>query len=119
MFDAIYPMGENSFWVFVLVTLILGGATAWATGRAIALTWRPRLQLVGYTLLLGLVVRFFQFALFHQPLLSLLPLIVDTTILLAIALLGYRWTRSGQMAAQYPWAFQRHSWLGWRVRAPS
>ena len=32
---------EPSIWLFLLITVIMGGWAAWMTGRAIALTWRP------------------------------------------------------------------------------
>ncbi len=35
---------EDSFGVFMLVTVILGGGAAALAGRAIALTWRPSWQ---------------------------------------------------------------------------
>ena len=31
---------EDSFGVFLLVTILLGGGAAWLSGRAIAQTWR-------------------------------------------------------------------------------
>ena len=61
---------ENSFGVFLLVTLVLGGGTAWLSGRAIAQTWRPWWSVVAYMLVLGAIVRFFHFALFGGTLLS-------------------------------------------------
>jgi hypothetical protein len=54
----------NSIWVFVLLTLIIGGGAAALTGRAIASAWRPWWQVVGFALLLGAAVRFLHFALF-------------------------------------------------------
>ncbi len=114
MFAAVYPSGPYGFWVFLLVTLVLGGLSAWATGRAIALTWRPYLQLVGYTFLLACAVRFLQYALFEQPLLSSSAFAIDFIILLLLSFVGYRMTRAGQMTAQYPWAYQRAGAIGWR-----
>ena len=49
---------ENSFWIFVLVTIVLGGGAAWLTGRAVAGTWRPAWQVFVYCLILGGAVRF-------------------------------------------------------------
>lgn len=107
MFSAIYAAGADTFWVFALITVVLGGLSAWATGRAIALTWRPYLQLVGYTFLLAGAARFFQHALFQKEFLSLPAFAIDFALLLAIALAGYRWTRAAQMSAQYPWVVGR------------
>jgi hypothetical protein len=55
--------GEGWFEIF-FVTGVLGGLAAWATGRAIAETWRAFHQLVGYMVLLGAAVVFGRYALF-------------------------------------------------------
>ena len=63
---------ETESWLQVLfVTGILGGGAAWLTGRACAHTWRPLVQVIAYSILLGAVVRFFHFALFEADLFSL------------------------------------------------
>jgi hypothetical protein len=105
---------ENNVAVFVLVTLILGGGAAWLSGRAIALTWRPWWQLLGYMLVLGLAVRFIHFALFGGTLLSPYYYMVDTMICAVIGLFGFRVTRTTQMVTQYRWLYQRASPFSWR-----
>ncbi|MDO9381946.1 MAG: hypothetical protein Q7T86_03695 [Hyphomicrobiaceae bacterium] len=95
--------GLNGFWVFLLVTLVLGGAAAIAAGRAVANGWGDVRFVLLYAALLGLAVRFIQYALFQQPLLSLPAYAIDTAILLALAFMGYRLQRARQMARQYPW----------------
>ncbi|MGH1418295.1 MAG: DUF6867 family protein [Hyphomicrobiaceae bacterium] len=117
MFDQVYPSGPNGFWVFVLLTVVLGGLTAWATGRAVASTWRPLVQIVGYIFLLALVVRFFHYALFQQPLLAPAAFVIDFTVLLAIAFCGYRWMRAWQMQEQYPWRYERRGLFFWRAHS--
>jgi hypothetical protein len=97
---------EDYFLVFVLITVILGGGAAWLAGRAIALTWRPWWHVVLYMLILGATVRFFHFSLFSGTLTSLHYYLVDTLILIAIGLAGYRLTRQRQMAVQY--GFRAH-----------
>ncbi|HEX4553175.1 MAG TPA: hypothetical protein VH249_04265 [Xanthobacteraceae bacterium] len=92
---------ENSFGVFLLVTLVLGGGTAWLSGRAIAQTWRPWWGVVAYMLVLGAVVRFFHFALFGGTLLSPHFYAVDTGIALLFGMAGFRVTRARQMVRQY------------------
>lgn len=117
MLGAIYPTaGAHGLWVFLLVTLAMGGSAAVATGRAIAATWRPPWQIVLYTLILAAVVRFLQFALFQQPLLSPPSYAVDALLLMALAFLGHRHARSRQMTGQYSWAFEPAGPLGWRRR---
>jgi hypothetical protein len=105
---------ENNVGVFLLVTLFLGGGAAWLSGRAIALTWRPWWQLLGYMLALGLTVRFIHYALFGGTLVSPYYYAVDTTVCAVIALLGFRVTRTTQMVTQYRWIYQRGGPFTWR-----
>jgi hypothetical protein len=107
---------EHSIFLFILVTIIMGGWAAWMTGRAIAITWRPLAQLPLYVLILGLVVRFIHFALFEGTLLSLHYYIVDTIVLMAFAFIGWRYTRAGQMVTQYGWLYERAGPFGWKSK---
>ncbi len=84
---------EDSFGVFLLVTLILGGGAAWLAGRAIALTWRPLWQVVVYGFILGGAVRFIHFSLFGGTLLSAHYLLVDSAFCIGFGLLGFRIAR--------------------------
>ena len=99
----LYDAGPNGLWIFLLVTVILGGAAAFATGRAMAQAWQPVSLLLPAMLLLGCGVRFVHYAIFAEPLLSLGNYSVDTVILLLVAVGGYRWIRAGQMQRQYGW----------------
>lgn len=92
---------EDSLGVFLLVTVMLGGGCAWLAARAIAQTWQPWWMAVIYMLILGLAVRFIHYALFDGTLTSPYYYAVDTAILAAIALAGFRYTRRRQMAKQY------------------
>ena len=107
---------ENSFGVFVLVTVILGGGAAALAGRAIALTWRPWWQVVGYALILGGAVRFFHFALFGGTLLSLHYYVVDSLICVMFGFAGFQTARAAQMVTQYPWINAPDGPLRWRRR---
>ncbi|HEY1474232.1 MAG TPA: hypothetical protein VGF53_09130 [Pseudolabrys sp.] len=109
---------ERSFGVFVLVTVILGGGAAALAGRAIALTWRPWGQVVAYSFILGLVVRFFHFALFDGTLLSLHYFLVDSAVCLAFGLIGFRAARAAQMVRQYRWINVADGPLRWRRKPP-
>ena len=102
--------------VFTVLTLLLGGAMAWSSGRAIALTWRPLWLVPVYMLALSAMVRFLHYALFEENLASLVHFAVTFAILLALALGGYRSMRVAQMLRQYSWAFARSGFLGWRAR---
>ena len=103
------------FFTFVLITLALGGAGAWATGRAIAKTWRPPMMLAPYTLLLAAAVRFLHYALYGEPLLSPALFIVAYIWTMAVGAVAYRAMRATQMAIQYSWAYER-SGLNWRTK---
>ncbi|MBS7698067.1 MULTISPECIES: DUF6867 family protein [unclassified Chelatococcus] len=107
---------EPSFWLFVLVTCIMGGWAAWMTGRAVARTWGSVAQCIAYLMVLGLGVRFIHFALFNGLLLSIHYYIVDTIVISVIGLAGYRYTRTRQMTTQYRWLYERTSAFSWRER---
>jgi hypothetical protein len=98
-YDLLYQ--EDSFGVFLLVTVLLGGGAAWLTGRAIAQTWRPWWSVLLYMLLLGLAVRFMHYALFSGTLLSPYYYAVDTVVAIVFAACGFHVTRRSQMARQY------------------
>jgi hypothetical protein len=107
---------EPSFWLFALVTVIMGGWAAWMTGRAMALTWKPFWQLVVYLLILAGAVRFIHYALFEGTLLTLHYYLVDAAVVLAIGALGFRYYRARQMATQYRWLYERTGPFSWRER---
>ena len=108
---------ETSIWQFFFITFLLGGWAAWMTGRACAKTWRDYPSLVLYILGLGVAVRFIHHALFEGTMFSLQYYIVDTSILLIFALLGYRYTRTNQMTRQYYWLYEKASALSWKAKA--
>src|SRR5580704_13358448 len=107
---------EDSFGVFLLVSILLGGGAAWLAGRAIAATWRPWWQVTFYMLILGLAVRFLHFALFGATLLSVHYYLVDTGVCLGLGLLGFRAARATQMATQYRWINIRTGAFSWGRR---
>jgi hypothetical protein len=109
---------EESFGVFVLVSIVLGGGAAALAGRAIAATWRPRWQIVAYMLILGATVRFIHYALFGGTLLSPHYYVVDGAICMAFGFAGFRTARAAQMVTQYRWLNQPNGWLRWRRNSP-
>lgn len=111
--------GNNGLWVFLLFTVVLGGAAAWATGRAISGTWRPFWQVPIYACLLTLAVRFLHFALFGEPLLAPGNVVIDYAVLVAFALAGHRLERMRAMTTQYDWLYQPSGKLGWVTRTGS
>jgi hypothetical protein len=108
----LYDTGNG--WVFLLVTVVLGGGAAFMSGRAVAQTWRPYWHVPLYMVPIAAIVRFFHFALFGEPLLSLQNYLVDLAVVLVAASLGFRLLRAHQMAQQYHWLFRRNGLLGWR-----
>jgi hypothetical protein len=106
---------EVSLKDFLLVTVFLGGGGAFLTGRALAQTWRPFVQLVGYILLLTAATRFIHFALFEGTLLSPQFYCVDFVVLMTLAAFGYRLARVRQMIGQYSWLYQRTGPVSWRA----
>lgn len=100
--------------VFVGVTCILFGFAAFATGRALAATWRSPYWAAFYAALLGLVDRFIHWSLFDGALLSVPGYLTDTAVLVAIALVAYRATQAAKMVRQYPWLYRRAGLFSWR-----
>jgi hypothetical protein len=107
---------EDSFGVFVLVSVLLGGGAAWLAGRAIAATWRPWWHVAFYMLILALEVRFIHFSLFGATLLSRHYYLVDFGICLGFGIAGFRATRAAQMATQYRWINARSGAFSWTRR---
>lgn len=105
---------EVSFSEFLIVTCALAGGAAYLTGRAIANTWKPNLQLVFYMVLLAAATRFIHFALFEGSLLSLWYYVIDLLVLLCFAFIGKRITRVGQMATQYSFIYEPAGLFAWR-----
>lgn len=117
--DWVYVSGENGLWVFVLLTVILGGSAAWVTGKAIASTWRPFWQVPFYALLLTGCVRFLHYGLWDEPLFPPQNWAVDYLVLLSCAVLGYKRMRAVQLSTQYFWLFAPAGPLGWRRKPAS
>jgi len=107
---------EANVWQFFFVTLVLGGWSAWMTGRACAQTWRPVSSLVFFLLLLGIAVRFIHHALFEGTMFAPRYYAIDTIILLVIGIVGYRYMRAEQMVTQYYWLYERQGPLQWREK---
>ena len=101
---------------FAVITIVMGGWTAWRTGRACAETWSGVGRLLAYLVLLGLAIRFAHFALFAGTLLSLHYYLVDTAFLLAIGYAGYRYTRTRQMTTRYYWLYRKTSPFSWAAK---
>src|SRR5690606_20763161 len=104
---------EVTLWEFLFVTVALAGGAAYLTGRSVARSWLTDVNLVIYMLLLAAATRFIHFALFSGTLLSPYYYVVDLIVLLALAFLGKRITRAGQMGRQYGFIYARTGLLSW------
>ncbi len=118
MSDAAALLGASPG-AFLGLTVLLFGAAALATGRALARRWRPAWQTLPYAALLGLGDRFLLYALFEGELLSASGTLIAAAILLALAFLAYRITLARRMVRQYPWLYEPAGPLSWRQRSPS
>jgi len=110
------PIWETSPAEFLIVTVVLGGAGAYITGRAIASGWQHWILAVLWVLPLAAAVRFIHFALFQASLSSFWFFIIDLAVLTTFALVGYRRTRAVRMCAGYPWIYRFSGPLGWKRR---
>ena len=108
---------DDGGWVFLVLTLIIGGSGAFLAGRGLARGWKPFWRVFFYMALLAAAVRFFHYALFDGTLLSLHYYLVTYVILVGAALLGYRAMRTTQMATQYRWMYRRTSPISWAARS--
>lgn len=117
MLQGILHEGDSLF-VFLLVTVAMGGWAAWMAGRAMALTWRSSSHVAAACLGVACGVRFIHFALFQDTLLQPYYFAVDLIVILTFGFLGYRVTRVRQMTTQYRWLYEKTGPLSWRERTP-
>jgi hypothetical protein len=101
---------------FLAMTLVIFGAAALATGRALARNWRPLWQALPYAALLALGDRFLLYALFRGELLSASGYTLALAILLLLAVTAYRASRVRLMVRQYPWLYEPAGPFFWRER---
>ena len=106
----------DTFVNVVFFNMVLIGPAAFATGHAVATTWRPWGQIVFYAGLLAATLRFLDYALGGGELWSPGGFLLSWVVQLAIAAFAYRLTLARQMVRQYPWLYQRKGLLGWEER---
>ena len=102
--------------VFLIVTILVMGFASYMTGQACANTWRPVGHAVFYCFLMGLADRFLVFALFQGELLSISGYVIDTAVLIGIAIFAFRLNRTTRLVMQYPWLYERTGLLTYRER---
>lgn len=108
---------EGSIGDFIIVTLFLGCGAAWLTGRSVARSWAPYVQLLVYCALLTAAVRFGHFALFERPLFAWRYYAIEFVLLSAVATLGFRALRQQQMTKHYDWLYAPAGTFSWRAEA--
>ena len=108
----------TSWLVYIGMTVCVIGFASFITGQGLANTWRSVWQIVPYALLLGGADRFLIWSLFQGEFL-LSGYVMDSLMLLVIALLAYKLTQARKMVAQYPWIYERAGPFSWREKGPS
>ncbi len=68
-------------------------------------------------LLLGVANRLFHYFFIKDDPINLLSYVLQTAVLIGIALLAYRITLAQKMVAQYPWLYQRTGLLSWQKKS--
>lgn len=120
----------TSLLVFIGITVMLSGGAAFLMGNAIAETWRPAWHNVVYGALLAFGAQFIKFALFGGPFIldsiaseagkpfgqAVVSYLIDSVVLIGIALVAYRATLARKMVRQYPWLYERTGPFGWRAK---
>lgn len=137
----LYDDAPNGLLHALLLTVVLGGAGAVASGRAVAGQWKSIVILPLYMLVLAGFIRFLHYALFAEGLLNLTGYdatrlwgglaehlgvdvgqvsgyVVALAWALVCAALGYRSRRAEQMATQYSWLYTKAGPLGWAAKTP-
>jgi uncharacterized membrane protein SirB2 len=108
---------EEGLWPFIMISIVIGGWTAWMTGKGVAESWgKVWPHMVIYTLLLGIGVRFIHHALFFGTMFSAYYYVIDTVILMVFSFLGFRYTRANQMSSKYYWLYEKTGPFGWRLK---
>ncbi|MBG1231946.1 DUF6867 family protein [Aestuariivirga litoralis] len=108
---------EGSPYVFLCITIILGGGAAFLAGRSLARGWKSPILLFFYMLIFTAGIRFLHFALFQAQLTSLHYYLSHGLVVMIFAFVGYRTTLAKQMTEKYPWLYERTSPLSWRQKA--
>jgi hypothetical protein len=108
---------EQNFWIFIILTVLLGGGAAFMAGRSVAQGWKSPALLFFYMLIFTAGLRFLHFALFQSQLTSVQYYISHGLVIMAAAFLGYRLTLTRQMVEKYPWLYERSGPLSWRQKA--
>lgn len=94
-------MSATVLW-FVALTVVIGGAAAFMTGRALAASWRAPGSVVLAAVPLAGAARFLHATLAEEPT-DAVKALLTFALMIAFAWLGYALRRRAQMARRYPW----------------
>jgi branched-chain amino acid transport system ATP-binding protein len=107
----------NSLATFLLLTFVVFGWTAFATGNGVAVRWQSARRVVAYCCLLAAAERFIDHALADGELLSIGGFLLSAVALSLIGLFAWRVTHARMMVTQYPWLYEPAGLFGWRQKA--
>lgn len=116
----------EEFWPQICIAgFIVFGGFAVMSGQAVARTWRPWTQCIGYGLLLSLGARLLEFVLFIGRAQTMDAYILEnwaftllnTAYLIGVCLVVHRVTFVRMMVTQYPWLYERAGLFSWRAKA--
>jgi branched-chain amino acid transport system ATP-binding protein len=111
------PILGNSLGIFLLLTVVVFGWTAVATGNAVAARWQSAGRVVVYCCLLAAAERFIDHALAEGRLFAIGGFALSAAILSAFGLFAWRATHARMMVRQYPWLYEPAGLFGWRQKA--
>jgi hypothetical protein len=103
--------------VIRVIGMLIGFWTAWRAGKSAAEGWKNEVNVVIYTLMLAVAIRFIHHALFDGPMLSLQYYVIDCIVLMVFSMAGFRFTRANQMANNYYWLYEKTSVFSWKKKA--
>jgi hypothetical protein len=109
---------QYTIFVYIGLTLIIGGGAAFRMGRNFAENWRPFWHVLAAGPGLALGVRFLHYALFEEALLTGPGYVLDALTITALAALGFRMARTQAMVTRYYWLYEKTSPISWRERQP-
>lgn len=88
-------------WFFAF-TIVLGGAAAFMSGRALATAWRPPGSVALAAVPLAAAARFLHATLADEPT-DAVKALITFALMAVFCWLGYALRRRAQMARHYPW----------------
>ena len=118
------PFQES--WIQISVSaFVLFGWFSLMAGQALARTWRPWWQCIGYGLLLSVGARLVEYTLFIGRMQNLGAYVADnagfaivsTIYIILVAGAAYRMSLVRMMVTQYPWLYERSGLFSWRSKA--